>query len=240
MNNKTNIENLTRHFKKQRSFTTNDIYHFYAGSLPNTKRNTVNWRIYRLVEQGVLQRIGRGVFTLGKERTFLPVPDKKLKDIATLIKKHFPLITFCCWRLSNLKELFQHMVVVDLLIVEVEKEAMDAVFYSLGETQKNIFKEPSQKTMEEIMTSTGTITIIKPMITESPLVLIEEIHFPSLEKVLVDLYIDKELFYFIQGSELHNILERATKKYTLNFSKLFRYAKRRGKNKYDISRFFNI
>lgn len=230
---------LIQYFKEGALFTTNDIYRFYANSLPNVKKATVNWRIHRFVRQGVLQRVGRGVFTLGKERAFLPIPDKQLKRIAASIKKQFPLITFCCWRLSVLKELFQHMIAVDLLIIEVEKDAVDAVFYFLKGAQKNIFKDPSRETMEELMTGTGTAMIVRPMISEAPLMQIGGAHLPSLEKMLVDLCTDKELFYFIQGSELHNILKRATEKYTINFNKLFRYAKRRGKDKDDISRLFD-
>jgi hypothetical protein len=237
MDNKANSGGLAQFLKKGVSYTTDDIHRFYANSLPNVKRATVNWRIHRLVQQGILQRIGRGVFTLGKERSFLPVLDKRLKWIAALINKQFPLIKFCCWRMSALKELFQHMTAADLLIVEVEREAVDAVFYFLKESQKNIFKEPSRETVEDIMTGAGTAVIIKPMISESPLMPVERIWFPTLEKMLVDLCMDKELFYFIQGSELNDIIERAVAKYTINFNKLFRYAKRRGKN--DISRLFN-
>lgn len=239
MDNKANNEGLVQYLKEGVSYTTDDIFRFYADSLPNVKRATVNWRIHRLVQQGVLQRIGRGVFMLGKERTFLPVPDKKMRGIATLIKKQFPLIKFCCWRLSILKEFFQHMTAVDLLIVEVEREAVDAVFYFLKNTQKDIFKEPSRETIEDIMTGTGTAMIVRSMISESPLILIKGFQFPSLEKILVDLCTDKELFYFIQGNELHDIIERAVEKYTINFNKLLRYAKRRGKDKNDISRLFN-
>lgn len=239
MDNKANNEGLAQYFKEGASFTTNDIYRFYANSLPNVKRSTVNWRIHRFVQQGVLQRVGRGVFTLGKERAFLPVPDKQLKGIAASIKKQFPLIKFCCWRLSILKELFQHMVAVDLLIIEVEKDAVDAVFYFLKGAQRNIFKEPSREAMEDIMTGTGTAMIVRPLISEAPLMLIEGLHFPALEKMLADICTDKDIFYFVQGSELHNIFKRAAEKYTVNFNKLFRYAKRRGKDKDDISKLFN-
>ncbi len=123
------------------------------------------------------------------------------------------------------------MVAVDFLMVEVEKEALDAVFYFLKGVQKNTFKEPSREIMEDIMTRASTAIIVRPMISESPLIQIGNTQLPSLEKILVDLYTEKKLFYFIQGSELRNIFKRAVEKYTVNFSKLLRYAKRRGKEK---------
>ena len=36
------------------------------------KETTVNWRIYTLVQTGVLSRIGRGKFTLGETKNFVP------------------------------------------------------------------------------------------------------------------------------------------------------------------------
>jgi len=50
---------------------------------------------------------------------------------------------------------------------------------------------------------------------------------PLLEKILVDLFAEEKLFYFYRGSELRHIYENAIKSYTINFTKLFSYAKRR-------------
>ena len=50
---------------------------------------------------------------------------------------------------------------------------------------------------------------------------------PLLEKILVDLFAEEKLFYFYQGAELMHIYENAIKNYTLNYTKLFSYARRR-------------
>ena len=47
--------------------------------------------------------------------------------------------------------------------------------------------------------------------------------------MLVDLYCDVELFQFYQGKEKNTIFKEAFSKYTINKSKLLRYASRRGK-----------
>jgi len=52
---------------------------------------------------------------------------------------------------------------------------------------------------------------------------------PSLEKILVDLFAEPALFYYLQGPELMHIYEHAIGNYTVNFTRLFSYAKRRQK-----------
>jgi hypothetical protein len=63
-------------------------------------------------------------------------------------------------------------------------------------------------------------------------------HTPGIEKILVDLYCDKELFYSYQDDELSNIWTNIFKKYMVNKSTLFSYSRRRGKQK-DIEEFMN-
>jgi hypothetical protein len=73
------------------------------------------------------------------------------------------------------------------------------------------------------------VVIVKPMVTESPLTQIGNILVPTLEKLLVDLSIDKD-FYFLQGAEETYIMENAKSLYNINESRLRRYAKRRNIN----------
>lgn len=145
MDKKAKNEEFIQYFKGQDSFTAKDIYLFFCKKTSDIKKITVRWRIYHLIQQGILQRIGRGIYAMGKEKSFVPAPDKKQKSISLLLKKQFPLAVYCSWRLSILKEFYQHIAVIDFLIIEVERDALDAVFYFLKESQKNVFKEPSKE-----------------------------------------------------------------------------------------------
>ena len=224
-----NTEIIFQFFENRKSFTTNDVYGFFSQAEPNIKRATVNWRIYELVRQGFFKRIGRGTYVLGKEIGFSPTLSKKHKIIFSRIKKQFPLIVFCCWHTSALKEFFQHVTGNDFLLVEVEREAMDAVFHFIKETNKNTFKEPSRDAMENYVFDGKDTIIVKSLISEAPVQKVDNITVPAIEKILVDLYADSEIFFFLQGSEMLNIFENALGKYTVNTDRLLRYAKRRNK-----------
>ena len=222
-------DTLFKYFENRKSFTTNDVYGFFSQTQPTIKRATVNWRIYNLIQQGLLKRIGRGIYSLGKENCFSPILDKKQKNIFTRVKKQFPLITFCCWHTSVLKEFFQHVSMYDFLLVEVERETIDSVFHFIKETNNNTFKEPSRDMMENFVLESKDAIIIKSLTSEAPLQKVDNITVPAIEKILVDLYTDSEIFFFLQGSEMLNIFTNALEKYTVNTDRLLRYAKRRNK-----------
>jgi hypothetical protein len=78
------------------------------------------------------------------------------------------------------------------------------------------------------------VTIIKNLVTESPTGKNNKIVIPTLEKLLVDIIIDKELFAAQQG-ELDFIYKSAFDKYDVNKAKMKRYAIRRNKEQ-DLER----
>lgn len=222
-------DTLSQHFHDRESFTTNDVSDFFAKTDPGIKRATVNWRIYELVRQGSLKRIGRGIYAPGQADCFLPATTKKQQTIAARFKKQFPLISFCCWHTSALKEFFQHVTGYDFLLVEVEREAVDAVFHFVKEIHKNTFKEPSRDIMENFVLADRNAVIVKSLVSEAPLQEANASTLPTIEKILVDLVADSEIFFFLQGHELLNIFASALGKYTVNTDRLLRYAKRRNK-----------
>ncbi|OGJ86863.1 MAG: hypothetical protein A2487_18250 [Candidatus Raymondbacteria bacterium RifOxyC12_full_50_8] len=224
-----NKENLLAEFDKTDSFTTDNVFNFYKSLNPAVKRKTVNWRIYEFIQNGILGRIGRGVYTINLKGGFKIIPGKKEKSISLAIKKKFPFVSYCVWHTSILKEFHHHMTNLEFIIVEVEHEAAQPVFHHLKEAYKNTFLEPSKTLFNDFISGTKDAVIVKTLISEAPLQKIEGFSIPVLEKVLVDLYADSDIFFFIQGNEFLNILSNAVEKYSINYDKLLRYAARRGK-----------
>ena len=70
------------------------------------------------------------------------------------------------------------------------------------------------------------IVIVKPLVTQAPLMKQNGYYVPMLEKLLVDIRADKD-FYYMQGIETAYMTETARELYMLNEEKLQRYAKRR-------------
>lgn len=58
---------------------------------------------------------------------------------------------------------------------------------------------------------------------------INGVNFPTLEKMLVDIFCDDVIYAAQQGSEMRTIFREAMKKYTINENRMLRYADRRRK-----------
>ena len=70
---------------------------------------------------------------------------------------------------------------------------------------------------------------MKPLVSEAPTQKIAGINTVTIEKMLVDLFCDGILYAAQQGSERVTIFREAFEKYTINESRMLRYAGRRRK-----------
>ena len=213
------------HFSRQKTFNVTDIFHFYNERNPNILQTTVNWRIHNLVQLSVIKRVGRGVYSLGKPNLFQMDLSPQIKKIAGNIKKKFPYTDFCVWELAVVNFFSHNLINFNLFFIDVERDAVDAVYYKLKEKQKNVVS--IRKAYDDISDLAGNVCI-RPLVSHAPLQMQEKVQVATLEKLLVDLATDKEFFPF-QGNEIFTIYENAFDKYTINESSMLRYAARKEK-----------
>lgn len=211
---------------------------FYRTIEPGIKKNTVNWRIYNLVQEGVLNRIGRGKFTLGKGNAYIPEISSKLAAVYKKIKSDFPFLTVCLWSTSVLNEFMLHQPGKYYQLLEVDKDAMESVFYYLKDRNYPVYVEPSKELIRRYMIDEKEPWIIKSLVSEAPLQQVNGIPTVTIEKMLVDIFCDPIIFNAQQGSEMNQIFKEAIGKYTISESKMLRYANRRRKRK-ELDNFLN-
>lgn len=226
---KLNTEQLKDYFKDKESFETSDIVEFYLQREPEVKTTTINWRVYSLVQSGVLNRIGRGRFALGKNRIYIPELSSKIKSIHSKLKKEFPFLRICIWNTSSINEFMIHQPGRFYILIEVEKEAAQSVFFYLKEHKYSVFIEPTKDLFEIYLPDEKETLIVKSLVSEAPLQTINRINSPTIEKMLVDIFCDDVIFDAQQGSEMRTIFQEALKKYTVNENRMMRYADRRRK-----------
>ncbi len=113
------------------------------------------------------------------------------------------------------------------LMVEVEKDAVQSVFFFLKEARYSVFIEPTKEIIEKYIPDEKETLIVKSLVTEAPLQKIEGINMVTIEKMLVDIFCDKIIFSAQQGSEMRTIFKEALNKYTVNENRMLRYADRR-------------
>ena len=118
-----------------------------------------------------------------------------------------------------------------ITIIEVEKEVMQSVFNLLQNSHQHVFISPSQEIINNYLYNSKLPIVIEKLISEAPTQKIKNLETTTIEKILVDLLSDTDLFSAFQGRELYNIYEIAFARYYINISKMKRYAKRRSKFK---------
>ena len=178
---------------------------------------------------GVLTRIGRGKFILGKTKIYYPEISLKLKAVYNKFKKKFPYVDICIWNTSILNEFMKHQPGIFNFIIEVEKDVTQSAFYFLKELKYPVFIEPNSDILDKYLPINKEALIIKPLVSESPTQLVNGITTISIEKLLVDLFCDDIIFSAQQGVEMRTIFNEAFSKYTVNQSRMLRYANRRRK-----------
>ncbi len=161
--------------------------------------------------------------------------------LSKVISERFKEIKYCLWDTDWINEFSQHQSGKRLIIIEIEKDFVESLYYELKDSFRfDFYLNPDEKAIDFYISESQSPVIIKKLITRSPISKRTEkrikFYTPILEKILVDIFTENKLFYFYQGAELMHVYKNALKNYTLNYTKLFSYAKRREKEQ-DIKQF---
>jgi len=224
------IENtIENYFKSNTQLSRKELGDLINADFPELSEGTITVYLSKLKKAGIINNPERGVYSITDKQIFNPEINQTLKKAYNKIHKEFPFIEICVWNTKWLNDLMRHQPFKSYTIIEVEKEAEEQIFNAISEWNKNVYFNPNEEILERyISPNIEEVTIIKNLVTEAPTTKNNKIEIPMLEKVLVDIIIDKELFASQQG-ELDFIYKSAFKKYTINIAKMKRYAIRRNK-----------
>lgn len=224
------IERLKKEFNERESFSRKELFDFYLQFEPDLKETTFRWRIYDLKKSKIITAIKRGFFSLSFKPAFKPEIGELEKKISGKIEKQFGKLKYCIWSTKIAYEFMLHIPGKFITILQVEKDALEPVYSFLKEENiRNIFIEPEDKEIDLYIYETETAIVLQSLVTKSPTQKVKEVETTTLEKLIVDFYCDKKLFAAFQGSELVHIINNAYNRYSIDFTKLFNYSKRRRK-----------
>lgn len=190
--------------------------------------STIYWRVHYLVEKGIIQRIGHGLYKLGKEVCFEPKIGRRDIIIYNHLKRNMPFLDCCIWNLDIIKEFVQHIPNAKFTIVEVERHSVESAYYLLEDKYKYVFYKSSRDLRKAYVHGIENAILIRPLVTEAPVQETGKVTTVTLEKLLVDVMFDDE-FEFLKGFEMTHIFKNAFDKFTINQSKMLRYAARKQK-----------
>ena len=208
------------------NFGLQDLYAYLDGEA-NISRQTVSWYLTKLTESRQLRRIGHGLYAKPTKQEFVIIPTDEDRTLHDVLKRLWPFANFCIYNGSVISPLQHHLAANNITYIETEREATSAVFNHLRDDGRTAYLRPTRDLIYNYIDLSQPAIFVKPLITESPTLLNEGVMVPTLEKLLVDLQKDQDFFY-LQEAEGLNIFSNALSLYTINESRLLRYASRRG------------
>lgn len=229
---------IKRYFQERGKLSKQNIVSSIKKDFPNWSDNTINMYLSKLKREGKINNPYRGIYELKNTLIFQPKISLPLKKLYNRIKKEYPYVEFCVWDSTWLNDLMRHQPFKQYTMVEVDKEAAESIFAYLSGSFKNAFLNPNEEIFDRYVNNADNVLIVKNLISEAPLQEVQEVVIPTLEKLLVDMLIDDELFAAQQG-ELAFIMKSAMNKYGLSASKMRRYALRRNRET-ELNELINI
>lgn len=219
-------DTIANAFQDKKLLTKSELLAWLEKVYPDVSEETLSWRIYELKERGLLESPGRGVYQLATREEFIPVFSSMSKRIAALLEKELPLVSVCIWETRWLNAWMELQPAYNWTLVEAERGALDAVFNHLTGLSKKVFLRPNRSIMELYVLSLNEAVIVKPLVSEAPLLRAGKITTAAPEKMLVDIVSEPDIFAGQQG-ELEHIFENMFSQILIHQNRLLRYARRR-------------
>jgi hypothetical protein len=189
--------------------------------------SVTNHMITRMLAAGVIDRVGRNRYCVSDSRkTYHFLHSEFAVSVANEIVDAHPYLDFRIFELVQLNEFVNHLIAHNIVFVSVEGGLEEDVFNTLWERHKgSILLKPDVEELFRYMNEDMVVIIKLP--TESPKG-IDVFWDTRLEKMLVDIAVDKLLRKIVYSGEYPTIYQDAFSKYVIDKSVMVRYARRRG------------
>ncbi|WP_304611710.1 DUF6577 family protein [Paramuribaculum intestinale] len=200
----------------------------YLNGLFEISKVTLSWYLREMVNDNIIFKLGRGIYTAHKVHTseYTPRLRTKAVKVGKIIARKFPFVSVCVLDGQVFADFQHHISSNNVIYMEVDRDAMESVFHTLKQEGHTAYLNPSKDFVYENIDLSKEAVIVKPLISESPLLDFKGVKTPRLEKILVDIYCDDDLDY-LHGNEWSRMFDNALSMYSVNRTAMLRYASRR-------------
>jgi len=223
-------DTISNAFQDKKLLTKRELLTWLEEVYPGVSEGTLTWRICDLKANGVLENPGRGVYRLSTREDFIPVFSNLSKRIAALLAKELPLVNVCIWETRWLNAWMELQPACNWTLIEAEKDVLDVIFNHLTGLSNKVYLQPNRSIMGLYVLSQNEAVIVKPLVSEAPLMREGKITTAAPEKILVDIVAEQDIFVGQQG-ELEHIFENMFSQIPIHQNRLLRYARRRKREK---------
>lgn len=237
-------DKILSNLKTMSSFTKEDIAEKFKDNGLTITDEALNGKIFRWRKKYLIHDIAKGKYVINNKSTFIPEPDKFIRKVSKLYNSRYEDVDYCLWSTNWLSIFMHHIPFNSFYVLETDKEVCESAFYLLKDNGINAYYMPSTEQIEKYVLPEDNSIIVRPLITRAPCIKQEKIRIASVEKILVDIFCDQDIYYLYSAREQRWIFENILNSYNINFSTLLSYAERRKRDgelrKYLLSNFDEI
>ena len=178
--------------------------------------------LYVLKSEGIIFSAGRGVYSSVAEE-FHPEEKNRVVEIRQLLKKQYPDLDFLIWNTLYFQPYYHHQQTHNITFVEVEADAIRPVADSISRDYRFVTIEKASRVRNKDFDITRDPIVVRLLIKGSP----RKGHSPSLEKMLVDLFVIKDKYSTMADSDYWELWRSIDGFFRINVTALIAYAKSR-------------
>ena len=222
------IKDVIEYLPADESFTKQQFSSMIREADAGYSESSVSWLLSELKRKQKIASIGRGVYIRvteeGRKKEYSYDHLKAYLEIEQAVSREFPLVGFQMWEMYQMNEFVNHLFGKNTIFVEVENMCEAPVFEMLHERFPDVLFCPD-KDMYYRQRGNDNTVVVQKLISEAPRPAAG--HSAPLEKLLVDLFSKKLTGKLVSRSEYQGIYEDAFSRYSIDETKMFRYARRR-------------
>ena len=174
-----------------------------------------------LTDEKIFFSAGRGYYSNIQSELILDY--SPIESIAQVLKQKFPLLQFSIWSTKQINFAFHHTQNKFFTFVYADKDSLIFLRDNLVESNFSVYLNPRKSDLEKIIFTAESSIILRPFIARS----INLGNYASIEKIIVDLYLESERLAILDKSEYNQVFQNLLLNYRLNLSALLDYAERR-------------
>lgn len=184
-------------------------------------KQTFKQNLNHLTKEKTIFDAGRGWYSTVADEFHLDT--HPVEHIVKNIRKEFPLLEFSCWSTEQIKAYFHHLQARFVTFIYSDWDTLTTLFAQIRHKYDNIYLNPKKEEVYKNFEIGEHTLVLRPTISEAPV----NKNYATIEKILVDLYLEKDRLILINGSEYDRVFKNVIRPSRINISKLLRYSKRR-------------
>ncbi len=198
-----------------------ELYNKYEKN--DMSSRTKDMLIKKLIEDGVITKICNNQYKIVNKRKYHIYREyDNTKDLINLLKEI--RYDYIIYNITFLNEWLNQLIGKNTIFIEVDKKYVNSIYELLVDNEyKNVLVNPSMQEIEKY--SLSDLIIIKPLYSSSPINRKEKSF--TLEKIIVDLFVDDIIRKYYSTSELPWIYKQIFKEYAIDEYSLNTYLTRR-------------